>query len=329
MNVAQINPIMPAGDEAMKRARALLADGDLVALPTETVYGLAADATNGNAVARIFSAKGRPQFNPLICHVSGVEMAETFAELNEHALRLIEAFWPGPLTLVLPRKKDTKIHPLVTAGLDTIALRYPQGLMAHLVADMGCPLAAPSANASGKISPTTAQAVHNSLGANVDLIIDAGPCSVGLESTIVKVENQQLTLLRPGSVTIGDLEKASGMNLLVAEAGSSIQAPGMLASHYAPNAPMRLEAQLVANDEALLAFGPARIEGASKVVASQNLSPTGDLIEAAANLFSMMNLLDQSGCRGIAVEPIPNTGIGVAINDRLARAATPRSGENE
>ena len=328
MNMAQTNPIMPANNQAMARAKTLLADGRLVALPTETVYGLAADATNGEAVARIFSAKGRPQFNPLICHVSGTEMADEFAVIDGLAQRLINAFWPGPLTLVLPLKKDTKIHPLVSAGLDTIALRHPRGLMSKLVAEMDRPLAAPSANASGKISPTTAKAVYESLGNKVDLIIDDGACSVGLESTIVKVENQQLTLLRPGSVTIDDLEKASGMNLLVAEAGSSIQAPGMLASHYAPNASMRLEAQSVEPQEALLAFGPVRIKGADKAVVAQNLSPSGDLIEAAANLFSMMRLLDQSGARNIVVEPVPSTGIGAAINDRLARAAAPRGNEN-
>lgn len=328
MNMAQTKPIMPANEQALARAQALLADGGLVALPTETVYGLAADATNGKAVARIFSAKGRPQFNPLICHVSGIEMAQEFALIDEPAKRLIDAFWPGPLTLVLPLKNDTKIHPLVSAGLDTIALRHPRGLMAKLVATMGRPLAAPSANASGKISPTTARAVHNSLGDRVDLIIDDGPCSVGLESTIVKVENQRLTLLRPGSVTIDDLEKASGMNLLVASAESAIQAPGMLASHYAPNASMRLDAQYVEQGEALLAFGPTRIEGAQAAVAMQNLSPSGDLIEAAANLFSMMSMLDQSRARCIAVEPVPANGIGVAINDRLARAAAPRGDNN-
>ncbi|MEM9573833.1 MAG: L-threonylcarbamoyladenylate synthase [Pseudomonadota bacterium] len=234
MNMAKTNNIMPADDEALARAQRLLADGRIVALPTETVYGLAADATNGKAVARIFSAKGRPQFNPLICHVSGAKMANDYADINELAHRLIEAFWPGPLSLVLPLKKDTKIHPLASAGLDTIALRHPQGLMAELVAKIGRPLAAPSANASGKISPTSAKAVEQSLGDKVDLIIDNGACSVGLESTIVKVESQQLTLLRPGSVTIDDLEKVSKMNLLVAEAGGSIQAPGMMASHYAP-----------------------------------------------------------------------------------------------
>ena len=325
--MAQINSILPANNQTMARAQALLAIGGLVALPTETVYGLAADATNGEAVARIFSAKGRPQFNPLICHVSGTKMAEEIAVIDEHARRLIDAFWPGPLTLVLPLKNDTNIHPLVSAGLDTIALRHPRGLMAQLVAEMERPLAAPSANASGKISPTTASAVHNSLGDKVDLIIDDGPCSVGLESTIVKVGDNQLTLLRPGSVTIDDLEKASGMNLLVADAGSSIQAPGMLASHYAPNANMRLEARFVEPGEALLAFGPVRIEGANNAIAMQNLSPSGDLIGAAANLFSMMNLLDQSIAKTIAVEAVPLTGIGIAINDRLARAAAPRGDE--
>ncbi len=324
MSATKTDNILPPNGAALDRAHALLTAGQLVALPTETVYGLAADACNGEAVARIFSAKGRPQFNPLICHVSDANMAARYAHISEPARRLMKAFWPGPLTLVLPLKKSAGIHPLVAAGLNTIALRQPHGLMADLVDRVGHPLAAPSANATGKISPTTARAVQESLGNKVDLIIDNGPCPVGLESTIVKVDHDQLTLLRPGSVTISELEKVSQMNPLVAEADSAIQAPGMLHSHYAPTKAMRLDAKSVGADEALLAFGPDRIEGADKAVAIANLSLTGDLIEAAANLFSMMSQLDKTGANRIAVSPIPIDGIGLAINDRLIRAAAPK-----
>ncbi|KAG1650451.1 Threonylcarbamoyl-AMP synthase [Nymphon striatum] len=267
MNSISKNTIAPANNASLARANALLSDGRLVALPTETVYGLAADATNGKAVARIFEAKGRPQFNPLICHVSGIDMALEYADINDDALALMKAFWPGPLTLVLPLKPNAKIHPLVSAGLDTIGLRHPRGLMADLAAQIGSPLAAPSANASGKISPTTAQAVLDSLSNKVDLIIDDGACAVGLESTIVKVEDDRLVLLRPGSVTLSDLEKVSHLNLLQAKANSAIQAPGMLASHYAPNASMRLNVKVVNQDEALLAFGSKRADGANDVMA--------------------------------------------------------------
>lgn len=321
--------ILPATSDAMARALAILGNGGLVAVPTETVYGLAADATNGEAVAGIFSAKGRPQFNPLICHVSSLEMAQEYAVFDAASLALAKTFWPGPLTLVLPLKKDTKIHPLVTAGLDTIGLRFPKGLTAELIAQYGKPLAAPSANSSGKISPTTALAVYQSLGNKVDLILDDGPCAVGLESTIVKVSAGSATILRPGGITLSDLQKMSHLNLLEAEANASIQAPGMMASHYAPNALMRLNAEKLLEGEALLAFGPHRINGADKAVTLLNLSPSGDLIEAAANLFSMMSELDNSGVAKIAVEPITMSGIGVAINDRLKRAAAPRDSDHE
>ncbi|WP_053999114.1 L-threonylcarbamoyladenylate synthase [Ahrensia marina] len=318
------NQIVAVSDDALTQALVILGNGGLVAVPTETVYGLAADATNGEAVAGIFSAKGRPQFNPLICHVSSLEMAQEFAVFDEASLALTNAFWPGPLTLVLPLKDNTKIHPLVTAGLDTIGLRFPKGLTAELIAQYGKPLAAPSANASGKISPTTALAVQQSLGNKVDLILDDGPCAVGLESTIVKVAGDTATILRPGGITLSDLEKMSHLNLLEAEANASIQAPGMMTSHYAPNALMRLDAEKVVEGEALLAFGSSRITGADQAVKILNLSPTGDLIEAASNLFSMMSELDNSNVARIAVEPVPMSDIGIAINDRLKRAAAPR-----
>lgn len=316
--------IVSVSDDALAQALVILGNGGLVAVPTETVYGLAADATNGEAVAGIFSAKGRPQFNPLICHVSSLEMAQEFAVFDEASLALAKAFWPGPLTLVLPLKDNTKIHPLVTAGLNTIGLRFPKGLTAELIAQYGKPLAVPSANTSGKISPTTALAVQQSLGNKVDLIVDDGPCAVGLESTIVKAAGDTATILRPGGITLIDLEKMSHLNLLEAEANASIQAPGMMTSHYAPNALMRLAAEKVVEGEALLAFGSSRITGADQAVKILNLSPTGDLIEAASNLFSMMSELDNSNVARIAVEPVPKSGIGIAINDRLKRAAAPR-----
>lgn len=308
--------------EAMERALALLEAGEVVAIPTETVYGLAGDATNGEAVARIFEAKGRPRFNPLIAHVSGLAMAAGIAEFDRLSEKLANAFWPGPLTLVLPLAAEARIHPLVTAGLDTIALRMPQGFGAELIARFGCPLAAPSANSSGRITSTTAEAVEADLGGKIKLIVDGGATAVGLESTIVKVEEGTLRLLRPGGIAAEVIEAAAGLPLVRGAAG--IQAPGMLASHYAPGAAVRVGATDVLPGEALLAFGKDRIKGAERAVAVLNLSPTGDLREAAANLFSHMQALDRSGAKTISVEPIPASGLGEAINDRLSRAAAPR-----
>jgi L-threonylcarbamoyladenylate synthase len=308
--------------EAMERALALLEAGEVVAIPTETVYGLAGDATNGEAVARIFEAKGRPRFNPLIAHVSGLAMAAGIAEFDRLSEKLANAFWPGPLTLVLPLAAEARIHPLVTAGLDTIALRMPQGFGAELIARFGRPLAAPSANSSGRITSTTAEAVEADLGGKIKLIVDGGATAVGLESTIVKVEEGTLRLLRPGGIAAEVIEAAAGLPLVRGAAG--IQAPGMLASHYAPDAGVRVGATDVLPGEALLAFGSDRIKGAERAVATLNLSPTGDLREAAANLFSHMQALDRSGAKTIAVEPIPASGLGEAINDRLSRAAAPR-----
>ena len=309
--------------EAMERALALLEAGEIVAIPTETVYGLAGDATNGRAVARIFEAKGRPRFNPLIAHVSGVVMANEFAVFDPLSERLAQAFWPGPLTLVVPLAKGAAIHPLVTAGLDTIALRMPQGFGAGLIARFGRPLAAPSANSSGRITSTTAEAVEADLGGKIPLIVDGGPTAVGLESTIVKVEGGTLRLLRPGGIAAEVIEAAAGRPLLRG-ATAGVEAPGMLASHYAPGAAVRTGATSVLPGEALLAFGPRRAEGSERAVAILNLSPSGDLSEAAANLFSSLQHLDRSGATTIAVEPIPTSGLGEAINDRLSRAAAPR-----
>ncbi|MCI5076676.1 L-threonylcarbamoyladenylate synthase [Oricola sp.] len=308
----------------MAQAKAALAAGDAVAIPTETVYGLAADATNGEAVARIFAAKQRPSFNPLICHVTDIAMAEAFATFDPLSRRLAEAFWPGALTLVLPLKPGHAIHPLVTAGLETVAVRAPKGFGAELIAALGRPLAAPSANRSGRISPTSAQAVADSLGDAISLVIDGGATQVGVESTIVKVEDDRIRLLRPGGVAAEAIEAVAGQTLLRAETGAAIQAPGMLASHYAPTARMRLDADRVEPGEALLGFGPKRIEGADKAAAVLVLSQAGDTVEAAAKLFDYMARLDANGAACIAVEPIPHDGLGEAINDRLARAAAPR-----
>ncbi|WP_295814646.1 L-threonylcarbamoyladenylate synthase [uncultured Nitratireductor sp.] len=308
--------------EALSRAVALLREGAAIAIPTETVYGLAADATNGEAVTRIYETKGRPQFNPLIAHVADSAMAERIAVFSPLARKLADAFWPGPLTLVLPHRSGSGVHPLVTAGLDTIALRCPRGFGARAITALGRPLAAPSANTSGRISGTTAEAVEADLGARIPLIVDGGATPVGLESTILKVEQDRITLLRPGGVAAEEIERVSG--LPVARGATGVQAPGMLASHYAPNAHMRLNVKSVAPNEALLAFGPRRVHGAEGAVAVRNLSETGNLREAATNLFSHLLALDQSDAATIAAEPVPLEGLGEAINDRLVRAAAPR-----
>lgn len=307
----------------MEAALALLEAGEVVAIPTETVYGLAADATNGIGVARIFEAKGRPRFNPLIAHVCDMAMAEKIGVFDPLSRKLAEKFWPGPLTLVLPLRADAGIHPLVTAGLGTIALRMPKGFGAGLIAQLGRPLAAPSANASGRISPTSAAAVSASLGKRIRLVVDGGATPVGLESTIVKVEDGKVRLLRPGGTTADAIEAAIDARLLRGGA-AGIQAPGMMASHYAPGAAVRLGARHVDEGEALLAFGPVRAQAWNKAVAVKNLSETGDLREAASNLFAYLQELDLSGAGTIAVEPVPFEGLGEAINDRLARSAAPR-----
>jgi L-threonylcarbamoyladenylate synthase len=315
--------VILTAEEALEKAAKLILAGNPVAVPTETVYGLAADATNGEAVARIYDVKGRPRFNPLIVHVSDMEMAEAIGEFDPLSRLLAGKFWPGPLTLVLPLKEGAQIHPLVRAGLDTIALRMPTGFISRLIARVGRPLAAPSANSSGRISGTSAAAVNGDLGTRIALIVDDGPTPVGVESTIVKAEGGKLRLLRPGGLAAGEIEAVAGVRL---ERGrkASLEAPGMMTSHYAPRAKVRLNVAAVSPGEALLAFGPARVKGAEGVKAVRNLSPKGDLHEAAANLFSMLRELDAAGALGIAVEPIPAEGLGEAINDRLRRAAAPR-----
>ncbi|WP_159593871.1 L-threonylcarbamoyladenylate synthase [Chelativorans xinjiangense] len=309
-------------DRALEEACRLLAAGEPVAIPTETVYGLAADATNGEAVARIFEAKGRPRFNPLIAHVADREMAERIAAFSPLAARLAEAFWPGPLTLVLPHREGSGVHALVTAGLDTVALRCPRGFARDVIARLGRPLAAPSANISGRVSATTAEAVNTALGDRIPLVVDGGPTPVGLESTILKVTDEGLIMLRPGGIAAEEIERVAGT--LLSRDAKGIEAPGMLASHYAPHARMRLNVAEVIPGEALLAFGPARAKGAEAAAQVLNLSSSGDLREAAANLFSHLSALDAAGAATIAVEPVPMAGLGEAINDRLVRAAAPR-----
>ena len=306
-----------------------LIDGGLVAVPTETVYGLAADATSGTACARIFDAKGRPSFNPLISHLPNLEAARHHGVFDDRALKLAEAFWPGPLTLVVPKTNASEISDLATAGLSTVALRVPSGpIMRYLSEKTGRPLAAPSANRSGKISPTRAEDVIADLGHALDFVIDAGPCEVGIESTIIGLTDEYVTLLRPGGLAREAIESVLQTKVRRPPALDSQPeaptAPGMLTSHYAPNAQMRLHARAVASDEALLSFGGEPIEGRGSALAETNLSPSGDLVEAAARLFQAMRTLDSSGAKTIRVQDIPNTGLGEAINDRLKRAAAPR-----
>jgi len=319
MSVASKSNIRSVDRSAIAEAARLLQAGKLVAFPTETVYGLGADATNDRAVAGIFAAKQRPRFNPLIVHVGGLEQAEAHAHFNPGARKLANAFWPGALTVVLPRRANCSLSALVSAGFETVALRVPAHPVAHqLLNESGVPIAAPSANASGRISATTAQHVETSLGRSVDLIIDAGPTPLGLESTVIGFEDGRPLLLRSGAITRAAIEEAIGP--LGEYSGHAIHSPGRLASHYAPRAPIRLNAEMVAPNEALLAFGPRVPEGAAQTL---NLSVTGDLTEAAANFFAMLHMLDAVGLP-IAVMPIPQEDLGAAINDRLVRAAAPR-----
>ncbi|MBY5931596.1 threonylcarbamoyl-AMP synthase [Tateyamaria omphalii] len=292
-------------------AARLLSAGGLVSFPTETVYGLGGDARNGTAVARIFEAKGRPSFNPLIVHVPDVDTARRYADISGALDTLAKRFWPGPLTLVAPLKQGHGLSPLVTAGLETLAIRVPSHPVAQDVLRVfDGPVAAPSANPSGRISPTTAAHVMAGLHGRIDAVVDAGACDVGLESTIVG--GTPLALLRPGGLAKEDIEAVVGT---LAQAGEAITAPGQLSSHYAPDAVVRLNANIANPGELLLGFGPMQSD--------LNLSVAGDLVEAAANLFGHLHKLDAMG-KPIAVAPIPNCGLGQAINDRLRRAAAPR-----
>ena len=304
----------------IERAAGMLRGGGLVAFPTETVYGLGADATDDRAVAAIFEAKGRPKFNPLIVHIPDPDAAFKLGAATDAARRLAAKFWPGPLSLVLRRTPGCPVSLLASAGLDTLAVRVPRHPVAQaLLRAAGRPLAAPSANRSGNVSPTTAQHVAESLGGRVALILDGGACPVGIESTVVDVSEEAPTLLRPGGVTQEEIEAVIG-KLAIAAPTAAPKSPGQLESHYAPALPLRLEVRDTGPDEALLAFGPDVPAGARVTL---NLSRSGDPVEAAANLFAMLRQLDGSGCRAIAVMPVPDTGIGRAINDRLRRAAAP------
>jgi L-threonylcarbamoyladenylate synthase len=312
---------LSANRDSIAAAARVLGDGGLVAFPTETVYGLGADATNGEAVARLYAAKGRPRFNPLISHVVDATAALSLARFSEDARKLAGAFWPGPLTLVLPKADDCPVSELATAGLDSIAVRVPDHPFARdLLLAFGRPIVAPSANQSGHVSPTLAEHVRVDLDGRIDLVIDGGPAAVGVESTIVSCLGAP-TLLRPGGVPRIAIEQVLGHPLLDTETSpdDAPLAPGMLASHYAPKSQLRLNAADVRPGEALLAFGPAALSAAAML----NLSASGDLVEAAANLFSHLRTLDAAG-QTIAVMPIPNEGLGEAINDRLARAAATR-----
>jgi L-threonylcarbamoyladenylate synthase len=323
MAVELTTRVLNADRDAIAAAARVLSEGGLVAFPTETVYGLGADATNGEAIARLYAAKGRPRFNPLIAHVTSAAAAFAFARFSFRAKKLAEAFWPGPLTLVLPKADGCPVSELATAGLDSIAIRVPAHLVARdLLKVFGKPVVAPSANQSGHVSPTTAQHVRADLDGRIDLILDGGATHVGIESTIVSCLDMP-TLLRPGGLPRADIERVLGHALLDPEQPISDEAPlapGMLASHYAPRTPLRLNARDVRAGDALLAFG----RDAPTAGHVLNLSPSGDLVEAAANLFSHLRALDASGARAIAVMPILNEGLGEAINDRLARAAAPR-----
>lgn len=316
--------LIPADRTAIEHAAKTLRGGGLVAFPTETVYGLGANAADGNAVARLYAAKGRPSFNPLIAHVTDIEAAKQQAHFNAMAEKLARAFWPGPLTLVLPKAKTFTVADLATAGLDTIAIRVPNHPVAReLLALFGGPIVAPSANRSGHVSPTTAQHVLEDLQGRIDCILDGGQTKVGVESTIVACLGDHPELLRTGGIARADIERIIGMTLaepLPAVDIAAPLAPGMLASHYAPNASLRLDAEHIESGEALLAFGPLPLPGAKITL---NLSPRGDLVEAAANLFAYLRALDGKAGK-IAVMPIPNEGLGEAINDRLVRAAAPR-----
>ncbi|AAK86534.2 translation factor Sua5 [Agrobacterium tumefaciens] len=313
-------------ETALQASVAELADGRPIALPTETVYGLAADATNPAAITRIYETKGRPQFNPLICHMADIAMAERYAVFDPISRKLAEAFWPGPLTLVLPLKPESDIHSLATAGLDTVGIRVPQGFASDLIRRFGKPLAAPSANSSGKISPTSAAHVEADLGQKINLVLDGGAAAVGVESTIVKVEQDgRVRLLRPGGIVTEEIERLAGVRLeRPKKASAAIEAPGMLASHYAPGATVRLGATSVLPDEALIRFGGIAISGEETARTILDLSPSGDLAEAAANLFDYLKAADASGADTIAITAIPTHGLGEAINDRLSRAAAPR-----
>jgi L-threonylcarbamoyladenylate synthase len=314
--------IVDADATTIAEAATILRAGGLVGMPTETVYGLAGLATSDAAVAEIYAAKGRPTFNPLIAHFEAVEAAAEEAQFDANAERLARAFWPGPLTIVAPAAPGCRISLLARAGLDTLALRVPGAQIARaLIAETGAPLAAPSANRSGAVSPTQAQHVLADLGGRIDLILDAGPCALGLESTVVACLDDAPRLLRPGAIAREDIEAALGRTLTVSYSDAAPISPGALASHYAPKAPLRLDARTVPKGAAALDFGGQFAPGAGVRL---DLSPGGDLKEAAEKLFAHLRLLDATGASLIVVASVPDRGLGAAINDRLRRAAAPR-----
>ncbi|THK36696.1 threonylcarbamoyl-AMP synthase [Ensifer sp. MPMI2T] len=300
-----------------------LGRGAVIAVPTETVYGLAADATNEAAVAQIFEIKRRPSFNPLICHCSDLEMVSAFATLDPVSLRLAERFWPGPMTLVL-NSKPGRLPPVTTAGLTTVAIRIPMGFSNGLIRAYGRPLAAPSANISGRVSATTAAHVESEFGDGVPLIFDGGPTKIGVESTILRVCENGIELLRPGGLPIELVEHAAGLQVSAPNL-FKVLAPGMLTSHYAPRAMVRLNATRVGPGETLLKFGDAIVPGEGACARVFNLSPEGGLEEFAAKLYATLKEADDAGAESIAIVPIPDEGLGLAINDRLRRAAAPRT----
>ncbi len=314
---------LPITPDTAARAADCLHSGGLVVFPTETVYGLGANARDGEAVARIFEAKGRPRFNPLIVHVADLDDAKRLAHFSHEAEALAKAFWPGPMTLVLPRRKESGLSDLVCAGLPSVALRVPahEGALA-LIRAADLPIAGPSANPSGRVSPTRADHAAADLGDKADMILDGGPCLAGLESTIVGLTDGEPALLRAGALGREAIEEALGRPLASPRRGALPQAPGMLSSHYAPRARLRLDVQSALAGEAFLGFGET--DGGTVPGPRLNLSARGDLREAAANLFAHLRELDASGAAGIAVAPIPHDGLGEAINDRLRRAAAPR-----
>jgi len=323
----QSTRVLPADAAGIDEAARILGAGGLVAFPTETVYGLGADATNAEAVARLYDAKERPAFNPLITHVAHVTAAREIGRFNETVRLLAEKFWPGPLTLVLPASPDCAVCDLARAGLDTVALRVPAHPLAHpLLKTFGKPVVAPSANRSGHVSPTTADHVMTDLRGRIDAVLDGGPTLFGLESTILDCTGERPFLLRPGTIPRALIEAVLDMAVDDASLGGEApSAPGQLASHYATRAQLRLDANEVQPGEALLAFGAPRPTGAERAAFTLDLSPSADLIEAAANLFAHLRALDATDAHSIAVAPIPAHGLGEAIRDRLSRAAAPRT----
>lgn len=312
-------------EKTLAVAAKALAAGSVIAMPTETVYGLAADATNEHAVRRIFEVKRRPSFNPLICHCSDMEMASRYALIDPLSKKLAHAFWPGPMTLVLEANPASTLAERTTAGLNTVAIRIPWGFSNALIGRFGRPLAAPSANKSGRVSATTAEHVAREFGNDVGLILDGGPAMIGVESTILRVLDGEIALLRPGGLAVEEVERLTGCQVKRPREGGPIVAPGMLSSHYAPQAQVRLNATHVEANEALIKFAGASVPGEDNCVRTYDLSPAGDLSEVAARLYSTLKQADDEGVVSIAIVPIPNSGIGLALNDRINRAAAPRN----